>query len=252
MNVLIIEDEKLNAIRLQKILLEIDSHTEIVATLDTIADSVQWLRSNPHPNLILMDVRLADGICFEIFSKVEITAPVIFTTAYDEYALRAFKVNSIDYLLKPIDIDELRGSISKFKQQHTQKISSGTIEEVVAIIKKQNPNYRSRFLIPYRDGYKTIMVPDIAYFYSENKITNIVTRDAKEQAVSYTMDELEEQLDPAIFFRANRQYLINIKSLESIHNYFNGKLKLILVPAAAADIHISKEKASQFKKWLDS
>jgi len=252
MNVLIIEDEKLNAIRLQKILLEIDSQTEIVATLDTIADSVQWLRSNPHPNLILMDVRLADGICFEIFTKVEITAPVIFTTAYDEYALRAFKVNSIDYLLKPIDIDELRGSISKFKQQHTKKISSGTIEEVVAIIKKQNPNYRSRFLIPYRDGYKTIMVPDIAYFYSENKITNIVTSDAKEQAISYTMDELEEQLDPAIFFRANRQYLINIKSLESIHNYFNGKLKLMLVPATAADIHISKEKASQFKKWLDS
>lgn len=252
MNVLIIEDEKLNAIRLQKILLEIDSHTEIVATLDTIADSVQWLRSNPHPNLILMDVRLADGICFEIFTKVEITVPVIFTTAYDEYALRAFKVNSIDYLLKPIDIDELKGSISKFKQQHTQKISPGTIEEVVAIIKKQNPNYRSRFLIPYRDGYKTIMVPDIAYFYSENKITNIVTRDAKEQALSYTMDELEEQLDPTIFFRANRQYLINIKSLESIHNYFNGKLKLILVPAAPADIHISKEKASQFKKWLDS
>lgn len=252
MNVLIIEDEKLNAIRLQKILVEIDSHTEIVATLDTIADSVQWLRSNPHPNLILMDVRLADGICFEIFTQVEITVPVIFTTAYDEYALRAFKVNSIDYLLKPIDIDELKGSISKFKQQHTQKISPGTIEEVVAIIKKQNPNYRSRFLIPYRDGYKTIMVPDIAYFYSENKITNIVTRDAKEQAVSYTMDELEEQLDPAIFFRANRQYLINIKSLESIHNYFNGKLKLVLVPAATADIHISKEKASQFKRWLDS
>ncbi|RAJ34199.1 LytR/AlgR family response regulator transcription factor [Pedobacter cryoconitis] len=252
MNILIIEDEKLNAIRLQKILLEIDSHTEIVATLDTIADSVQWLRSNPHPNLILMDVRLADGICFEIFTKVEITVPVIFTTAYDEYALRAFKVNSIDYLLKPIDIDELKGSISKFKQQHTQKISPGTIEEVVAIIKKQNPNYRSRFLIPYRDGYKTIMVPDVAYFYSENKITNIVTRDAKEQALSYTMDELEEQLDPTIFFRANRQYLINIKSLESIHNYFNGKLKLILVPAAPADIHISKEKASQFKKWLDS
>ncbi|QNK62718.1 response regulator transcription factor [Pedobacter sp. PAMC26386] len=252
MNVLIIEDEKLNAIRLQKILLEIDNQTEIVAILDTIADSVQWLRSNPSPNLILMDVRLADGICFEIFTKVEITVPVIFTTAYDEYALRAFKVNSIDYLLKPIDIDELRGSISKFKQQNTQKISSGTIEEVVAIIKKQNPNYRSRFLIPYRDGYKTIMVADIAYFYSENKITNIVTSDGKEQAVSYTMDELEEQLDPAIFFRANRQYLINIKSLESIHNYFNGKLKLILSPAAEADIHISKEKASQFKKWLDS
>ncbi|MBB5635589.1 DNA-binding LytR/AlgR family response regulator [Pedobacter cryoconitis] len=252
MNVLIIEDEKLNAIRLQKILLEIDSEIKIVATLDTIADSVQWLRTNPHPNLILMDVRLADGICFEIFTKVEITAPVIFTTAYDEYALRAFKVNSIDYLLKPIDIDELKGSISKFKQQNTKKISSGTIEEVVAIIKKQNPNYRSRFLIPYRDGYKTITVPDIAYFYSENKITNIVTCDAKEQAISYTMDELEEQLDPAVFFRANRQYLINIKSLESIHNYFNGKLKLMLAPAAPSDIHISKEKASQFKRWLDS
>lgn len=148
MNVLIIEDEKLNAIRLQKILLEIDNQTEIVATLDTIADSVNWLRSNPTPNLILMDVRLADGICFEIFTRVEITAPVIFTTAYDEYALRAFKVNSIDYLLKPIDIDELRGSISKFKQQNTQKISHGTIEEVVAIIKKTKPKLSFPFSNP--------------------------------------------------------------------------------------------------------
>ncbi|MBB6499663.1 LytR/AlgR family response regulator transcription factor [Pedobacter cryoconitis] len=251
MNVLIIEDEKLNALRLQKLLLEIDTQLTVIAILDTIADSVQWLRSHPFPDLILMDVRLADGICFEIFSKIEITSPVIFTTAYDEYALRAFKVNSIDYLLKPVDIDELRGSLSKFKQQ-VQKISPGTIEEVVAIIKKQSPNYRSRFLIPYRDGYKTIMVNDIAYFYYENKMTYIVMRDAREQAVSYAMDELEEQLDPAVFFRVNRQYLISIRSLESIHNYFNGKLKLLLNPPATADIHISKEKAGQFKKWIDS
>jgi len=251
MNVLIIEDEKLNALRLQKLLLEIDPQLTVIAVLDTIADSVQWLRSHPFPDLILMDVRLADGICFEIFTKIEITSPVIFTTAYDEYALRAFKVNSIDYLLKPVDIDELRGSLSKFKQQ-VQKISPGTIEEVVAIIKKQSPNYRSRFLVPYRDGYKTILVNDIAYFYYENKMTYIVMRDTREQAVSYTMDDLEEQLDPAVFFRVNRQFLISIRSLESIHNYFNGKLKLLLNPPAAVDIHISKEKAGQFKKWIDS
>lgn len=250
MKVLIIEDELPNAKRLQKLLTEIDSGIEVSAVLESTAESVDWFSKNSHPDLAFMDVRLADGLSFEIFPHIAVQCPVIFTTAYDEYALRAFKVNSIDYLLKPVNQDELRASLEKFRQM-MQSPNNHVVNDVIAILRKQQKNYRSRFLLPFKETYLTLMVADVAYFYSEFKITWAVLNNKQKQLLPYTLEELEDQLDPDIFFRANRQYLINSNSIAGIHNYFNGKLKVIVQPPVTDDVVISREKAPAFKKWLD-
>lgn len=250
MKVLIIEDELPNAKRLQKLLTQIDSGIEVSAVLESTAESVDWFSKNSHPDLAFMDVRLADGLSFEIFSHIAVQCPVIFTTAYDEYALRAFKVNSIDYLLKPVNQDELRASLEKFRQM-MQSSNNHVVNDVIAILRKQQKNYRSRFLLPFKETYLTLMVADVAYFYSEFKITWAVLNSKQKQLLPYTLEELEDQLDPDIFFRANRQYLINSNSIAGIHNYFNGKLKVIVQPPVTDDVVISREKAPAFKKWLD-
>lgn len=253
MKLLIIEDEKHNANRLQAMIRELDPDITVVAVLESVADSIEWFSYNQETDLILMDVRLADGLCFEIFSACNITTPVIFTTAYDEYAIRAFKVNSIDYLLKPIHKEELAGALAKYNQfeKLINKQPDPMISNLIDIIKKQDTVYRSRFLIQINDGYKTVVVNDIDYIYSEFKITNLVLNNGQEHAVPYTMDEMEDQLDPATFFRANRQHIISINSIKDIHNFFNGKLKVILHKYPEAEIFISREKAAAFKQWLD-
>jgi two-component system response regulator LytT len=250
MKLLIIEDEIHNAKRLQAMLADIDKDISIVNILESVSESIEWFAFNAEPDLILMDVRLADGLCFEIFSATNITVPVIFTTAYDEYAIRAFKVNSIDYLLKPIHKPELEAALGKFRQLAHQN-ASPMISNLIEIIKKQEIAYRSRFLVPLHDGYKTILVSDICYIYSEFKVTHLVLQHTTEHAISLTMDELEDQLDPNIFFRANRQHIINISSIKEIHNYFNGKLKVILHQHPDTEVIISREKAAVFKHWLD-
>ncbi|WP_432714016.1 LytR/AlgR family response regulator transcription factor [Pedobacter sp.] len=252
MNILIIEDEQRNANRLQNLLHEINEEIKVVSILESVAESIEWFAEHQEPELILMDVRLADGLCFEIFSACTITAPVIFTTAYDEYAIRAFKVNSVDYLLKPIDKLELAGALNKHKQLTAQKQTGEIIHNLVDIIKKPGAIYRTRFLIPIHDGYKTIKANEILYIYSEFKVSHAVLENGEIQAILFTMDELEEQLDPEVFFRANRQYLISINSISSIHNYFNGKLKVMLNgQKIETEIFISREKATLFKQWLD-
>lgn len=251
MRILIIEDEIRNANRLQGLVLEINPAIRIAGILESVVESVEWFHENEEPDLILMDIRLADGLCFEIFSSVTITAPVIFTTAYDEYAIRAFKVNSIDYLLKPIDKAELANALTKHRQIVSQQQTDSTISNLVEMMRKQEVVYRTRFLIPVNDGYKTVAVQDLDYIYSEYKVSHLVSKDGQVQAVFQTMDELEEQLDPDIFFRANRQHLISINSIDTIHNYFNGKLKVVLSRRPEIEIFISREKASTFKHWLD-
>lgn len=251
MKLLIIEDEQHNANRLQAMLKELDPEIIIAGILESVADSIEWFSSHPKPDLILMDVRLADGLCFEIFAACDIITPVIFTTAYDEYAIRAFKVNSIDYLLKPIHKQELEAALDKHKQLSGQQQADPMISSLIEVIKKQDIIYRSRFLIQMNDGYKTIAVNNIDYIYSEFKITHLVYDINTAYVLSATMDELEEQLDPAVFFRANRQHIININSIKDIHNFFNGKLKVILHKYPDTEIFISREKASSFKQWLD-
>lgn len=250
MNVLIIEDEKPNANRLIKLLAEIRSDVVIVGVLASVEESVTFLCQQPQPDLIMMDIRLGDGLCFEIFPRTEIQCPVIFTTAYDEYALRAFKIYSLAYLLKPIEKTELKEALDKYDQIQDNSPNKA-LDQLVDYIKSQSVIYRTRFLLPYKDGYKTIPVSSIDFIYSEHKITHLVLDDGSEIIVPFTMDELEDQLDPLCFFRANRQHMIFVNSILSIHNYFNGKLKVILKNKKAGEIIISKEKSGQFKSWLD-
>lgn len=251
MNILIIEDEKPNANRLAKLLAELRPEVKITAVIDTVQDSVIYLTSPPPIDLIMMDIRLADGISFEIFTKTTVPCPVIFTTAYDEYALRAFKVNSIDYLLKPIEKTELQEALDKFERSQQPATPNPAVNDLLKLMKTTTVSYRTRFLLPYRDGYKTILVSDIGFIYSEFKITHLTLNNNTEETVSFTLEDLEEQLDPNLFFRANRQHLICINSIKSIHNDINGKLKVVLKHSRLKEVIISKEKAAYFKNWLD-
>ena len=251
MTFVIIEDEKPNAIRLKRIVEEIDASYQVVATIHTVTEAVDWFNNNPHPALALMDIRLADGLSFDIFSRVKISSSVIFTTAYDEYAIQAFKVNSVDYLLKPVEKEELVNAIEKARNLHVTASSDPYLSELLSYIKRKDVKYRTRFLFPYKDGFKTVNVSDIAFVYSEAKNTHLVLQNGSMQLAGQTMEELEEQLDPDQFFRANRQYIVNINSLDSIHNHFNGKLKIVVKNHEDHEIVVSKEKAPAFKQWLD-
>lgn len=247
-NILIIEDEAPNAARLRRLISVVYPQAVIVRVLDNVADSVQWLKTNPSPDLIMLDVRLADGSSFEILEQVKVSCPIIFTTAYDEYAVKAFKYNSVDYLLKPIEQDELASAIERAAQRD-QETSVHTIERLLDNIAKKE--FRSRFLLPHRDGFKTINVSDIQYICSELKITRAILYNGEEEILSQSLEELEEQLDPKLFFRANRQFIVHFEAIARLHNYFNGKLKIELKKNAAVEIVVSREKASALKAWLD-
>ncbi|MFB6454171.1 LytR/AlgR family response regulator transcription factor [Chitinophaga sp. Hz27] len=247
MNILIIEDERPNAERLKRLIQEIRPTAVIAAVLESVSESVTWLQQHPQPDLILMDIKLGDGISFDIFDKITIQSPVIFTTAYDDYAIQAFKQNSIDYLLKPVEKEELITAFEKYDRM-APTTSNISLEKLLHDIKPKN--YRSRFLIPYRDGFKTIMVDSILYFCSEQKATKARLLNGPEEIVPLTLDELELQLDPKYFFRANRQFIVNIDAIEVVHNYFNNKLKIQLKKYPDVEIIVSRDKAPLLKAWL--
>jgi Response regulator of the LytR/AlgR family len=250
MNILIIEDEKRNAKLLERLLLEIDSRYIINGPLVSVEETVAYLNSNNQPNLILADIRLTDGLSFEAIRQSGTNAPIIFTTAYDEYAIKAFKFNSFDYLLKPIDIDELRAAIKKVTK--TEIITqNNNIQQLIAQMQENNYNYRERFLIPWRDGYRCVMVNDINHIVLKNRIVTVQLNDNTSLNIPYTMDELEKQLNPKVFFRANRQYLININHILSISNYFNNRLIIRLKGYDNEEIIISRDRVAEIKVWLD-
>lgn len=251
MRVVIIEDEKPNATRLKNILLDIAPDIIIEAVLDTVSASVAWFKQHPHPDVALMDIRLADGLSFDIFPQVTLTCPVIFTTAYDEYAIRAFKVNSVDYLLKPIEKDDLQQALERIHQQPAPAGPTEMVQQLLEFFKQKEVTYRSRFMLPFRDGYKTVLVADVDYIFYAFNVTHLALKDKTQVALTHTMDELEEQLDPSQFFRANRQHIINISSIDNIQHYFNGKLKISLKRDPEREVLVSKEKVPLFKQWLD-
>ncbi|WP_289659030.1 LytR/AlgR family response regulator transcription factor [Flavobacterium panacagri] len=250
MKILIVEDESINASRLKRLLEELEPNCQILGIIDTVVDTVAWLKSNPAPDLITLDIRLADGLSFSIFDEINITCPVIFTTAYDEYAIRAFKVNSIDYLMKPIDKGELEFALTKFKSLSKTETS---VSNIAGILKDliHKPIYRLRFLVTYRDGYKSVDVSDIDFIYSEFKTSNLFLKSGTIISIPQTMEELEQELDPNIFFRANRQFFIRAESIKSIANYFNAKLKVQLKLDPEREVIISREKTPFFKQWMD-
>lgn len=248
--ILIVEDERPNADRLKRLLLKLRPHIEILSVEDSITSTVNWLENNVVPDIIMMDIRLADGISFEIFNKHEIKSAVIFTTAYDEYAVQAFKYNSVDYLLKPIDEEELDAALKRYETfMEAVPVVGSAIEGLLNYI--QPKDYRKRFLIVHRDGYKTVLAEDILYFYTELGISKAMLNTGVVENIPQTLEELEKQLDPKFFFRANRQFIIHIDSVKQIYNHFNGKLKLELRKQPEMEVIVSREKASVFKSWMD-
>ena len=247
MNILIVEDEKHNAIRLQQLVTEISDAYHIIGIVSSVEESVLWIKNNPKPDVALMDIRLSDGLSFDIFQQTTVNFSVIFTTAYDEYAIRAFKVNGLDYLLKPIQKEELAIALKK-----TNLIASQpNIEQLLELINSKAKIYRKRFLLPAYDGFKTINTDDIAFVYFEYKSTRLVLKSGQEEMVSYSLDDLENELNPDDFFRANRQFIVSINSIERILNSFNGKLKVVLKVHPEKEVLVSKEKATKFKEWLN-
>ena len=256
MKVFIIEDEYLGLERLIKLLGEVDAGLTVLGHAESIKYAVQWLENNPAPDLIFMDIELADGQCFEIFNRTEVRSPIIFTTSYDEYALHAFKVNSIDYLLKPVKKEELAGALDKFqrmKAQFQQPAPALDIEKLVRELRQtqQPKEYRKRFLMKQGQRWLSVEVHEIAWFMADGKLCFLKTWDNRRFIVDYTLEELTDLLDPAEFDRANRSYLVHAKAIKSIDSYFGGKLLLQLSPKPENnDVLVSKEKAGEFKAWM--
>lgn len=256
MKILIVEDEELAVKKLQKTLFSVDESAEVVGVTDSIKGTVEWLQTNTSPDLILMDIELADGQSFEIFNLMPVKIPVIFTTSYDEYALKAFKVNSIDYLLKPIQKEELQAALDKFKQvTASAPAEAGPDINIGNLIKElqqklQPKEYRKRFLVKQAQKLVSIDVGDIAYFYSDGRLNFFKTCDSKKFVVDYTMDELEDMLDPDKYFRTSRSFYVSVNCIDQIHDYFGNRLLLHLSPAVDKEVLVSREKVMDFKRWM--
>lgn len=248
--VLIVEDEKLAADYLEILLKQIDSELSVEAKLSTIQETVSWLSLNM-PDLIFMDIHLADGNCFSIFKQVDITAPIIFTTAFDQYALKAFKVNSIDYLLKPIDEKDLRISLQKFQNQK-KSIDSGlvNITEILQNLNKK-PEYKQRFVVSAGTKIHSIPTEDIAYFYILEKHVFLCTFNKKQFGLDYSLDRIESSIDPDKFFRVNRKYIVHLDAIDTIYRLSNSRMKLVLKISAPEDIVVSFHRLSDFRNWLN-
>lgn len=249
---LIVEDEPAAVNRLQKELKKLpDVEFDIVNILDSVEATVAFLNSDHLCELIFMDIHLTDGLSLEVFKKTHVDCPIIFTTAYDEYAIQAFKLNSIDYLLKPIDPEELAASVKKFIDQESPKAKS-YLQQLANFAKQYQPSsYRSSFLVSYRQKMMMIDVNEVAYLYVKERGVFLRKRDEQVYSVDFFLDDLEEQLDPTRFYRANRQFLVSRSSILEIEPYFNGRLILKVKPEPHTSIIISKEKASHFKRWAD-
>lgn len=250
MKALIIEDEVLAAQSLQKLITEVAPDTEIIGVLQSIEESVAWFDENPMPDLVFMDIHLADGSSFAIFEQTQITCPIIFTTAYDEYALKAFEVSSIDYLLKPINRNDLMRAMNKYNNLVSAKsFDSQSLLEVIQKF-KTNKNYRSCFLVPERDKLIPLPTANIAFIYIGDKSVKTITLDEHTYYMSQTLDEIMSQLNPNDFFRANRQFIVSRKAIKDMTIWFGNKLSLNLLVKIPEDIIISKAKVAEFKTWF--
>ncbi|MBK7873160.1 MAG: response regulator transcription factor [Saprospiraceae bacterium] len=251
MNILIIEDEQPAAKRLVNLITGFRSQANILGMIDSVENAVKWLRSNPSPDLLFLDIQLADGLSFDIFNQVTVQSPAIFTTAYDQYTLKAFKLNSVDYLLKPIDPEELEQALTKFEQFFRQKVNYdlSAIQQMIQAMAQ--PQYKERFLVRVGQQMIYILVEEIRYFYSEDGLAYAKTVDNKKHLVDYTLEQLEEALDPKDFFRINRKVITHINAIQKIAPYFNSRLKLEMNPKADFDLIVSRERVNDFKNWLD-
>jgi DNA-binding LytR/AlgR family response regulator len=257
MNLLLIEDEAPAARRLTKLVATIRPDWQILDVIDSVEAAVNWLRTFARPDLLLLDIQLADGISFDIFRQVTVTTPVIFTTAYDEFTLKAFKVNSVDYLLKPIDEDELATALQKFETLHQATLNNlqaalpTALTQLLAQLSAPQPAVKERFLV--KSGAQLVAVPvsSLAYLYADDGLTFVIDAGGKRHILDYTMDEVDGFLPPKQFFRISRKVIVHVSAIGKIHPYFNSRLKLDLHPAPAFEVIVSRERVGEFKAWLD-
>ncbi|MCB0805466.1 MAG: response regulator transcription factor [Bacteroidales bacterium] len=256
MKVLIVEDEPYAQNELKRLLDRTEIEMEILECIDSVEEAVEWFRSNEAPDLIFLDIQLSDGLSFDIFSQVKVKAPVIFTTAYDEYAIQAFKLNSIDYLLKPIKYEELKTALDKLGELSETRITQPdkgglNVQQIEQLLEIHRPKYKARFIAKVGDQIKHVDVIDVAYFRAEDNEVMLVTNNNNRFIVDYTLDELNALLDPATFFRANRSYIVTVGSIKKISKYFNSRLHLELIPEPDDTVLISRVRVPDFMKWID-
>lgn len=252
MRTLLIEDEKAALRNLKAAMKEVDADFEIVGETDSVTGTIEWFHSHPMPELVFMDIHLADGSAFDIFDKTDITCPIIFTTAYDEYALQAFRVNSIAYILKPISSTDLQKALDKLKVLNGYNADNNTneLQDIIRSLRREE-SFKTHFLIPVKgDKFIPINVEDIMYFYIEEGIVRAVTKNIGTVRFQQTLDELATMLHPGKFFRANRQYIISRKAVISVSNWFGGRLNVQLNPPATEKVLISKARVTAFKDWF--
>ena len=252
MKILILEDETLAAEKLVNMLKEIEATIEVMDVLKSVESAVKWFEGNDVPDLVISDIRLLDGLSFQVFKQLTYKGPVIFTTAYDQYAIKAFEVNSVDYLLKPVQPEKLALSLEKLRSLHSSREQVVPYDTLMSMIQSGQQSYKSRFMI--RSGQKivAIAIDKVAYFFSQHKLTYVVTHDDRKYPLDQPLEVIDRQLDPKLFFRANRQFIIKFEAIEEIHPYFKGRIKINLNPPAEEDIVISADKTPEFKKWLDT
>ncbi len=248
MGFLIVEDEKLSAERLVDLLTALDEVDQQIDIANSMEAAKKWLSDNPEPELIFLDIELGDGTAFDLLGETKLNAPVIFTTAYDQHAIKAFKFNSIDYLLKPIDPSELKSSLEKWMLSKDPNNSAPDWKELKNMI---DGNYKKRFLVKSGDQFHTIPIEEISYFFSEDSYTFLLSKEHKKWIIDYSLEDLEEVLDPQRFFRLNRKLIAPVEAIKNVSSYFNGRLVVKLSPDFQEQIVISREKVKPFKSWLD-
>ncbi len=250
MKILLIEDEDPAAKRLQKMLAEIVPDAEVSDNIVSVSSAIKWFEANQLPDLIISDIQLSDGLSFEIFKAVEILCPVIFTTAYDQYAIEAFTVNSIDYLLKPVKKEELSAAIDKYQKIKPATAPAIDIQQLLKSFGTAAQEYKKRFVVRYGEHIKTITIEDVAFFYTEDKVNFLTTKEGRRFAIDFNLDALETMLDPKSFFRINRQYIISIGSIAEMFAYSKSRVLVKLNPAAKHETIVSTERSADFKLWL--
>ena len=260
MQVLIVEDEKPAARHLTAMLQKHDPTTEVLAQLDTVKKAVAWFSEHPAPDLVFLDIQLADGLSFSIFEQVSVASPIIFTTAYDQYAVQAFRVNSVDYLLKPIGPDELGQALDKFRQYHRAPAAPAVDRSLMANLQQaigaMMPSYKHRFVVKVGEHIRPVPVAEVLYFVSQDKVTFMQTRPERQPAarrfvVDYSLDQIEDMVDPRGFFRISRQYMVSLRAVEDIVTYSSSRLKLVLHHCDDHGVLVSRERVAAFRAWLD-
>jgi two-component system, LytTR family, response regulator LytT len=250
MQILILEDEEQALLRLKKLIAEVVPDAAVAGSAASVQEAVAWLLNNTVPDLIFMDIQLADGNSFQLFTKIKITCPVIFTTAYEDYALQAFKVNSVDYLLKPIDKMDVKRAIDKLKLLQSSRSFVADYSEILKTIQQPPKKYKDRFIVKLGDTIKSLNTADIAYFYTENKTTFVCTNEGKRLPIDFNLDETEQMLNPKNFFRINRQFIIGHHAIEEMKAYTRSRVIVKLKPPSKVDTIVAIDRAQDFRTWL--